>query len=284
MLFVPANNEELLDKAADTAADAIIFDLEDAVRTFEDKRRARQLVRERLELGDFADETVYCRVNDYDSGELFADLTAVTRADLDGIVYPKVTDDIDVRFLDEFLTIVEQHRDIAAGSFDIVPLVETPSAVLNVAEIAAASNRVVAITFGSEDFVAGLRGGPSSVSDVLHVPRALIAMGARAADVVPIDTVYIDVKNTGGFRDFTETADRLGFEGSLVLHPDQVEVANEQYSPSEEEIEEATEILRIADNMESKAVDQRDGTFVGPPLIRSARQTLKRHAKIENDE
>jgi citrate lyase subunit beta/citryl-CoA lyase len=284
MLFVPGNDPELLTKAVNTDADALILDLEDAVRSPEQEERARELIAERLRAGEFNDSLVYCRVNDFDSRELLRDLEAIATKELDGIVYPKATGEKDILFVDRMLTLIEQHYEIPTGHFDIVPLIETPSAALNAEAIGKASDRVVAMAFGSEDYVASLQGGPSSDTVCLDVPRSMIAMGARAADVIPIDLVYVDIHDFDGFRSLTETANKLGFEGSLVIHPEQVKIANEQYSPTDDEVKKAERVLRVAGEMEGKAVDEQDDLFIGPPIIRDAKQTLERHSKIQKSQ
>jgi len=281
MLFVPGNDPKLLTKAATTNADAIILDLEDAVQTADQKKQARELILNRLQSGEFTNSLVYCRLNDFDSHELLLDLEAIATQELDGIVYPKATGQDDVSFVDRTLTLIEQRYDITPGHFDIMPLIETPGGVLKTEAICSVSDRVVAVAFGCEDYVASLQGGLSSNVDHLMVPRSLIAMGARAAGVIPIDTVYKDIQNFEGFRSFIDTANKIGFEGSLTLHPEQVDIANEQYSPSQDDVEMAKKILLIAGKMEEKSVDNVDNLFVGPPIVRQAEYILNRHSKVK---
>jgi citrate lyase subunit beta/citryl-CoA lyase len=206
----------MIKNAPETDADALILDLEDAVPDTE-KEPARSLLRGYIEEDHFAEIPTYCRLNGDTTEYFLQDVRSVASSQIDGFVYPMVTSEDDVRFFAKYLQLVE--KETGVSKFDIIPLIETPSSILNVQSICTVSERVVAVAFGAEDYFAELESTKERLHETLHVPRALIAMAARSTGVVPIDTVYIDIDDLDGFRSSLERAHALGFEGALVLHP-----------------------------------------------------------------
>jgi citrate lyase subunit beta/citryl-CoA lyase len=141
---------------------------------------------------------------------------------------------------------------------------------------------VIAIAFGCEDFISDLEGIHDAAHESLFVPRALIAMAARANGVIPIDTVHIDVHDLEDLERNLVTARNLGFEGMLVLHPKELPLVHRYYSPSDQEVEDAREMILQSElaATEGKGVAIRRGRFVGPPLVRAAEKTLAKHELI----
>jgi citrate lyase subunit beta/citryl-CoA lyase len=282
MLFVPGHNDRLLNKASTLKVDAVVPDIEDSV-VAKDKEKARQKVAERVRRGDFSDKYVFPRINDRESGFCLKDLQALTIEGVDGFMYPKSESKLDVYFIDKLLDTIECEKGFEIGTFKIILLIETPAAVLNVMEICLASKRVVAIAFGCEDFVADLGGIPSTKDgDVLYIPRAMIAMAAKATGIVPIDTVHIDIHNLEDLEENVKLASKLGFEGMLLLHPKEIELVHKYFTPSEEAIKEAEEIIRLSESSgkAGRGVDLVNGKFVGPPLVRGAERLLRRAKEI----
>jgi citrate lyase subunit beta/citryl-CoA lyase len=279
MLFVPGHKSEMVQKATDLEADALILDLEDAV-PISKKAEARELLCELLETGMFEDITTYCRINGIETKYILEDIRKVISPSLDGIVYPNSSSGEDVRFIQRYLGILEE--ELGLKKHEIVPLIETPRGVMNSAEICSASDRITAVAFGSEDFVAEIEAKKPVDEQSLHIPRSLIAMSARANDVIPIDTVYTDIKDIEGFKNSIQTGQKYGFEGALVLHPEQIPVANEVFKPTKEEIEQAKKIVSVADNDTEYGVTTVDDEFIGPPIVKAARKTLERVERIDN--
>src|SRR5690606_37712017 len=137
-------------------------------------------------------------------------------------------------------------KGIPVGTFKIIPLIETASAVMNVQEICLASPRVIAIAYGSEDFITDLEGIHDLNHESLFTPRAMIAMGARATGVIPIDTVHVRVHDLKDLEENLKVSKNLGFEGMLVLNPKEIPLVHQYYSPTQQEIEDAKAMLIMA--------------------------------------
>jgi len=280
LLFVPAHDSAMIQKAVKTETDAIILDLEDAVPA-DQKEEARRTITKMAEHGLFDDVVTFCRTNALDTEYIFADLMDVASGAIDGFLCPKITNESDVRIFISLLEQIEIQLCIER-EFAIVPLIETPGAVMNVQEICAISERVIAVAFGSEDFVADLESTKDSGQSSLFVPRALIAMGARAEGAVPVDTVYIDVSDGEGFAESVRLAHSLGYEGALILHPNQIPIANQEFTPSDDDIETAENILYQMGEIKAKnrGVGKVEQTFIGPPIMKAARKTLERADRL----
>jgi len=154
--------------------------------------------------------------------------------------------------------------------------------VLNAQEICQASERVVAIAFGCEDFVSDLECFHDKEGQSIYVPRALIALAARANNVIPIDTVHIDVHNLEDLEKNLILAKNLGFEGMLVLHPKEIELVHKYFSPTEEEYKDALEMLNLFEESqkENKGVAIKDGKFIGPPMVIAAKKIINKYSLI----
>lgn len=282
MMFVPGHNRRLLESAARSEADALILDLEDSVRPDDQKPVARETIRAALDEGLLAGHTVFVRVNDRESGHLLRDVLALAIPGITGFVYPKSRSGQDVYFFDKLLETVEFERGIPCGTFAVVPLIETTAAVLHAEDICRASSRVAAIAFGCEDFVADLGGLHDEAGRSLYAARSLITLAAKAAGVQAVDTVHVHVHDLAGLEDNLRLARELGFDGMLVLHPKEIPVVHRYLSPSPEEVESAREMVRLYEEAErqNRGVAILDGRFIGPPMLRAARQTLDRHDLI----
>lgn len=283
LLFVPGHNDKLIDSASRSEADAIVFDLEDSVLPFERKQDARENVKTKI-LNGFNHSQIFIRVNDIESGILIKDLHTLTLDKVAGFLYPKTKNGEDIFFIDRLLEAIEYEKGYEIGKFKIIPIIEGSAAVLNGQEICQSSKRVVALAFGSADFITDLRGILDDERESLFVPRALIAMASRANGVYPIDTSFNNVHDLEGLEYNLKIAKKLGFEGMSVLHPKQIPLAHQYFSPSEKEIEEAKELLRLNEFAikESKGVAIKDGKFIGPPLIDAANNLLEKHSLIKN--
>lgn len=280
-IFVPGYMRKFLDKAVAFRADAVLLDLEDSVPDVY-KEDARRYVREYLDAGAFRQKT-YIRVNDHDSGSLNSDLDATIHENTQGFMFTKVRDERDISYFDRLLTQYEHDGGFERGKFKMFPLVETGSAVLRAYQIATASPRVVALAFGGEDYLTDLDGLHKEHGASLIVPRSLIVIAARSAHIEVVDTPYLDIRNQEGFRREVELARELGFSGQLLLHPDQIAIANEVFSPSAEELAEARRIIQAIEesSREGLGVTLLDGKLVGPPMRKRAYQVLEKVSLIE---
>lgn len=283
LMFVPAHNDRLMASAARTQADVLLLDIEDSVQPRSNKQVARDTVLGYVADGKLDGRKIFPRVNDRESGELLRDLMQLTVPGITGFMYPKSQTGRDVYFVDKLLDTIEYEKGISPGTFKLIPLIETTSAVLHAEEIASASERVVAIAFGCEDFVTDLQGVHDADGQSIFTPRAMIAMAARAAGVVPVDTVHIRVHDLEDLERNLRVAKDLGYEGMLVLNPKELPLVHQYFSPSAHEVENAKELLRLAKEAEAegKGVAVIGNKFIGPPMVLAAKKVLAKHAMAE---
>jgi citrate lyase subunit beta / citryl-CoA lyase len=282
LMFVPAHNIKLMESASIKDSDVLLLDLEDSVQPVENKKIARSNIKEWVQNDKFKGKIIFPRVNDRESGQLLKDVHELTIDGIHGFMYPKSKNGEDVYFFDKLLETIEYEKGIPIGTFKIIPLIETAAAVLNVQEICKASSRVLAIAYGCEDFISDLGGIHDVEGKSLFTPRAMIAMAAKANGVIPIDTVHINVHDLEDLEDNLKLSKIFGFEGMLVLNPKEIPLVHRYFSPTEEEVCEAKEMIEMAEiaRKEGKGVAIQNGKFIGPPMIISAQNTLKKHELI----
>ncbi len=283
LMFVPGHNERLLASAIRSSADVLLLDIEDSVQPESNKEIARKTIFEWVKSGKLDNYQVYPRINDRESGHLLKDVYELTIPGVDGFMYPKAKKHEDIAFFDKLLETIEFEKGIPVGTFKIIPLIETSAAVLNAQDICKASKRVVAIAFGCEDFISDLEGIHDPNGDSLFVPRALIALAARANNVIPIDTVHINVHDLEDLEKNLILAKNFGFEGMLVLHPKELELVHKYFSPTDSEYNEAVEMMMLYDESqkEGKGVAIKDGIFIGPPMVIAAKKIISRFDDIK---
>lgn len=282
LMFVPAHNEKFMRSAAKSEADILLFDIEDSVQPAENKQLARNMVLKLMEEGIFNDHVIFARLNDRESGHLLKDVTQLTIKGINGFMYPKAKRGEDIYFFDKLLETIEFEKGFEKGTFKIIPLIETASAVMNVFEICTASSRVIAIAYGSEDFITDIQGVHDSEHQSLFTPRAMIAMAARANNIEPIDTVHVRVKDLSDLEINLKISNKLGFGGMLVLNPIEIPLIHQYFSPSDIEVENAREMLRLDEEArnDNKGVAIMNGKFIGPPFVAKAKKILKKHDQI----
>jgi len=281
-MFVPGHNEKFLISASKSNADVLLLDLEDSVQPDFNKEMARNTIREWVSSGRLDNYQIFPRVNDRESGHLLKDVHSLTIMGVHGFMYPKAKKGGDIYFFDKLLETIEFEKGIPVGTFKIIPLIETAAAALNAQDICQASNRVIAIAFGCEDFITDLEGVHDHDGDSIFVPRSLIALAARANGVIPIDTVHINVHDLDDLEKNLVRAKNLGFEGMLVLHPKEIELAHRYFSPTQQEYEDALDMLRLYEEAkkEDKGVAVKNGKFIGPPMVLTANKTISKYRKI----
>jgi citrate lyase subunit beta/citryl-CoA lyase len=248
-LFAPGDSEKKMDKATAGPADAVIFDLEDAVADAE-KPKAREMVLAFLkaQTGDRA--RLWVRINPLDGPHALADLAAVIPGRPGGIMLPKARGRADVERLDNYLSALEVAAGAALGSTNVVVLAtETAEAMFTTGDYAGAP-RLVALTWGAEDLADAL--GASENRDergeygfTYELARSLCLLGAAAAGVAAVDTIHGDFRDEAGLRKRALQVRRAGFRGMLAIHPAQVEVINAAFSPTTEEVAAAQEIVDL---------------------------------------
>ncbi|WP_027717749.1 HpcH/HpaI aldolase/citrate lyase family protein [Desulfovirgula thermocuniculi] len=274
LLFVPAVDRRKAEKAFTTEADAVIFDLEDAVAENQ-KDAARRAVREMLAALS-PTRPVFVRVNGPQSPHILRDLEAVVDLPLEGLMVAKAECGEDVARVDWLLSLLEKERGLPMGRLALIPFVESARGIAKAQEIAAAP-RVACLAFGGNDYLADLGVAYSPEGEEMAHARCQLVVASRAAGIAPpLDTVNPDFKNIPALVDDARRARRLGFGGKLVIHPAQVAPVNEVFTPTREEIAWAREAVEAFARAQAagSAVIQVKGKMVELPIARRAEQVL----------
>jgi citrate lyase subunit beta / citryl-CoA lyase len=279
LLFVPGDSERKFSKAKTSGADALIFDLEDAVAPAQ-KPAARQLAARVLEDPSPRDWSFFVRVNALDTGLALDDLAAVVRPGLDGLLIPKANGVEDLQRFGHYLDALETKAGMALGSVKMaVVATETAKAMFALGSYAPAHPRLVALTWGAEDLSAALGATDNKEPDgawtfPYQVARAQCLFAATAAEVAPIDTIHADFRDLEGLERDCRRSRRDGFLGRMAIHPDQVATINRCYAPSEAEIAHARRIVEaFAANPNAGTIGV-DGKMVDIPHLKAAQKTL----------
>ena len=278
LMFVPAHNDRLMNSASRSNADVLLLDIEDSVPP-KDKQTARNNILSYIRNGTFNGRPLYPRINDRESGELLKDVYQLTVEGIAGFMYPKATNGQDIYFIGKLLETIEYEKRLPIGTFKLIPLIETTGAVVNIKEICQACHRVVAVAFGCEDYVTNLQGKHDGQGDSIFTARSMIAMGARSSNVLPIDTVHIKVHDLEDLERNLILSRKLGFEGMLVLNPKELPLVHKYYSPTEEEVSWAEEMISLAEeaSKNGKGVAMKENKFIGPPMVKMAKNIIKKN-------
>ena len=281
LMFVPANNLRLLESSIHRDADVLLLDIEDSVPKC-DKQKARDNIKSFICNKKFRNKLVFPRINDRESGELLKDVYQLTIPGVAGFMYPKSNQAEDVYFIGKLLETIEYEKGIPIGTFKLIPLIETAGAVIDIKSICSACTRVIAVAFGCEDFVTDMHGKHDIEGNSILMARNLIAIGARSCGVLPIDTVHIRVHDLEDLERNLKLSRNLGFEGMLVLSPRELDLVNSYYSPTDEEVRWAKEMLSLCEisKKEGKGVAMKDNKFIGPPMEKMAREILEKDTLI----
>lgn len=279
VLYMPSSNAKALEKAKTLPIDGVIFDLEDAVAP-DAKPAAREAACAAAASGEYGGRTLTIRVNGIGTQWHADDLAAAAQAGPDGIVVPKVNGAEEVRALVEAM-----EKAGAPAHTRLWAMVETPEAIFNVRELAAASDRLAVLVMGTNDLVKELYAEHVPGRSPLLTSLSLSVLAARAAGVVILDGVYNDVKDTDGFLAECRQGRELGFDGKTLIHPGQVDGANQAFAPSPQAVEDARGILRAWEDGQNS--EQRTGvvTYNGRMVenlhVESAQRTLSMHEAIQ---
>nr|HID59991.1 CoA ester lyase [Desulfobacterales bacterium] len=278
LLFVPGNRADRIDKAVGLGADAVIIDLEDAV-PLKEKDSARAIVREKL--AEYRYSTLLVRTNSIESRIIYDDLNEVVTPDLAGIMVPKVEDAEHIFEVNRLLSKIEEEAGILPGTIRVFPLIESARGVQHIHEIVSAKTeprRIHTVAFGAADYTLDLGIEISREGYELNYPRAVIPIACRAAGIEPpLDTPYmINFKDKEGLIADARRARKLGFQGKLVIHPDQIGPCNRVFSPTKDEIEFAKRVIRAFEEAEARgdAALQVDGKFVDYAVAKKAKRIL----------
>ncbi len=278
LLFVPGGEPRKLEKAREAGADTLLLDLEDSVAP-DQKARAREQVAGMLREGGFGESEAAVRINPAGTPFFEADLEAVVGAGAHAVMLPKSESAEGIAHVTARIERLEGKLAPGVPGVRLLALVETPSGIAQVASLPGAGPRIHALCFGHADFSREM-GVPADDpgSGVLLHARCALAIAARAGGVAPIDTVCLDVRDEEAFRRDAELGRSLGFEGKLCIHPLQVKLANEVYTPTPAEIDYARRVVDASEQAEAegRGVFTVDGKMVDAPLVAAQRQVLAR--------
>lgn len=285
-MFLPAYNCKFIDKALNCDADALILDMEDSVPP-EQRQMARENIVEYNNKGLFTAKKIFIRINEIDTKDFAEDITQLVLSGITGFMPSKINCAEDVVFIDKLLSVMEIKNNLPVGTIKLAPLIETTRAVMDIQRIAQASERLVALCFGGEDYLNDLGSTYTYQESAFVIPRAMIVNAARAAGILPIDTPYLNIADVEGFELKEREAYKNGFAGCLILNPKQIEPANRAFSPDEEKVEysrRVIEAVQLAAIENKSGVAMLDGVMVGPPMRKRAQTVLEQNELINSKE
>ena len=275
MLFLPGNNPNMLINGNCLGADAVIFDLEDAVSP-DEKDAARILVRNTMRYMDFRGCEIIVRINSIDTPYWQKDIDAILPYAPGLILLPKTGSAADVLAADEYITQTEEKLGLSQGTVGLMPLIETAMGVENAFAIASATKRVKALFLGAEDLTADLQCKRTKEGREIEYARTRLVMAARAAGVDVYDTPFTDVNDDEGIEVDANLAKSLGFSGKASISPRHVEVINRVFSPTVAEIDYAYEVMEaiaLAKQQGKGAIALR-GKMIDAPIVMRAQRTI----------
>lgn len=278
-LFAPGDSERKMEKAAAGAADVVLFDLEDAVAEGE-KPKARAQIAAFLAAQASERSRLWVRINPLQGPHALADLAAVVPGRPGGIMLPKARGRADVECLDHYLSALEVAAGMKPGATRVITLVTETAESMFAAGTYAGAPRVAALTWGAEDLAdavgaADNRNPDGTYAFTYELARSFCLLGAAAASVAAIETIHGDFRDEAGLRRRAREARRAGFRGMLAIHPGQVEVINEAFTPSAEELEAAREVVGLFAANPGAGVVAHKGAMLDRPHLARAQAVLE---------
>ncbi|MBN3788526.1 CoA ester lyase [Burkholderia sp. Ac-20353] len=281
LMFVPGDSERKLMKAISSPADALILDLEDAVapsRTHIARDMVLEYLRSRTP-SQRDQQQVWVRINPLGTPAAMRDLMVVAGAP-NGIVLPKVHSPSDIVHLSHCLDALEVREGVCERTIGIIPVAtETPQSLFTLGRYADCSPRLFGMTWGAEDIAAAIGAStnrrPNGEYDTVYqLARALCLSGAAAANVQPIDTMFADYSDEAGLQADARAARQAGFTGKIAIHPNQVEIINEAFSPSDEEIDWSQRVVDVFSSNPGLGTVGLDGKMLDMPHLKRAQHIL----------
>jgi citrate lyase subunit beta / citryl-CoA lyase len=281
-LILPVNVQRFVERAYTRGADAIVLDLEDSVAPRE-KAAARTLVPQSIALAGRGGADVLVRINKaFDLA--VADLEAAIVPGLTGIVFPKVESPAEVQIIDRLIAVREMAQGLPVGAIEIAILVETALGVQHMAEIACASPRVVSLSLGSEDFTKDIGVEPSDEGEEQEYGKGMTVIAARLAGIQPqgLSSTLANFSDLEGLTRSATRAARIGFKGASCIHPTQVPILNQCYSPKQAAVDYAYRVINVYDEAEAagRASVSLEGKMIDIPIVDRARTLVARAEAI----
>jgi citrate lyase subunit beta/citryl-CoA lyase len=280
-LFVPGDNARKMEKAAGTAAHALVLDLEDAVAG-EQLEGARQLVLQHLRSHpDRTRQQVWVRVNPIDSDKMLADLAVIVAGAPDGVLIPKCRCGADIARLDNYLSALEQREKLPLGAIKIIAVAtETAAAMFELGSYRGASQRLFGLTWGAEDLSTAVGASTNKSDDgayafTYQLARTLCLLGSKVAGVQPVDTIFANFRDPEALRNEVRRARQDGYTAKFAIHPDQVAVINAGFQPDEQEVAHARAVIAAFEATPGAGAVQVNGKMLDKPHLTQALQILQ---------
>ena len=280
LLFVPGDSEKKLAKSISTSADALILDLEDSVSP-DRTAIARSMVAEFLKAHGQRQQQLWVRINPLQTPLALHDLVAVMAGKPDGIMLPKPLNGLHAQQLDHYLSALETREGLALGSTRIIPVAtEVAGALFDLQSYAGATPRLQGLTWGAEDLATAVgatsnRDASGEFTFTYKLARSLCLLASAHAEVQAIDTLSVDFKDMKALAADVQNARREGFSGKLAIHPDQVEVINQGFTPSAHDLSHAQRIVDAFAQAQGAGAVQLDGKMVDKPHLTQALRLLQ---------
>lgn len=274
---MPGDDRHKIEKGAALGADCVVIDLEDGVAAGR-KQAARDTARDALQTVSFGHTERLVRLNAAETGLLDDDLSATIEGRPDGYVLPKVESAAGIQSLSKHLADIERQRSWPGGAIRLLVVVETARGIVQAGAIAASDPRLDAIAFGAEDLAGDIGATRTREGWEVFYARGAVVIAAAAANVQAIDMIYTDLHDLDGLRAEARRAVEMGFAGKMAIHPRQVAVINEAFTPSAEAAGRARTLLAAFDAHQASGAGAFafDGRMVDMPVIRAARRLLER--------
>jgi len=277
LLYMPGDDRRKIEKSTTLGVDCICMDMEDGTAVSK-KAEARAVISQAMKALDFGTSERCIRINSIGSGFEKDDLASALATQPDAIVVPKIETAEQVRWVSEQIESYELSNKLDIGSIRLLIGLETAKGILNLKEIAGADKRLEAIIFGAEDYAASV--GATRTKEGMEVlyARSAVIVACAANDLQAIDMVYIDFKDINGLRAEAQQGAGLGFSGKQIIHPNQVQVTQEAFTPSDDAIAYAKRVVESfeASQKEGKGAYALDGKMIDMPLLKNAQKVLDR--------
>ena len=282
LVFVPGNRTNMLERALEFNADIVMVDLEDSVPPGE-KGAACEMAVEWVPKLRAAGRRVMVRVNSLDTGLTADELSAVVSPDLVGISIGKGNTRWDLQQVDRLLAPLEHVAGIPRGSIRVIPWIETAMAIVHVYEMARASQRISGIAFGGEDYTNDMGIIRNDFGEESYFARSSVAIAAKAAGVAALDGPFVGFRDPDGLRTDADAARQMGYTGKFAIHPAQIDIINETFSPNPEDVAYARQVVAAWDEAEAAGRGSLsiDGRMVDVPVVKRAQNLLALVAEIE---
>jgi len=278
LLFVPGNNQRFLEKAKTLSADIVCFDLEDSV-PLEEKKSARNIIKEALEKRTDYQAEIYVRTNSPMSGLIVEDLVAIVQKGIDGIVIPKVNNASEIKKIEKALANLEKKRRLKP--IELMASIESAEGVVNAYSIASSSKRVSSLIFGVFDLLNDLGIEYTKQAEGAKYARAKIPIDARAAGKYALDAIWQDLNDESGLEQDCIMAKNLGYAGKTIIHPNQIQTTHRIFYPTSSEVEWAKKVIDayVSAKKKKKGATKVEGKMIDEVHFKRA-QTLLRSVNL----